>query len=184
MESVGNAPTSACLQGKCIACLPRPQDGKSPWCCPRQAEFWRLGRTGWCATCWKLACRALARCLFGKKSVFAMRFDATAFVLAPLWAKAGAVAGNRTRTCSLARNHSAVKSQPRKLKGPEVSLHFRPTPFQQRTNTSCYLAIPTRGFTAAVSVFRGTPPPKPLKCKVGSNHFGARSGGLWTHHTG
>ena len=36
---------------------------------------------------------------------------------------------------------------------------------QQRTNTSCYLAIPTRGFTAAVSVFRGTPPAKPLKCK-------------------
>ena len=27
-------------------------------------------------------------------------------------------------------------------------------------------SIPTRGFTAAVSVFRGTPPPKPLNCKV------------------
>jgi hypothetical protein len=26
-------------------------------------------------------------------------------------------------------------------------------------------SIPTRGFTAAVSVFRGTPPAKPLKCK-------------------
>jgi hypothetical protein len=26
-------------------------------------------------------------------------------------------------------------------------------------------SIPTRGFTAAVSVFRGTPPPKPFKCK-------------------
>jgi len=25
--------------------------------------------------------------------------------------------------------------------------------------------IPTRGFTAAVSVFMGTPPAKPLKCK-------------------
>src|SRR5262245_55650202 len=24
VESVGNAPTSDCLQGKCIACLPRP----------------------------------------------------------------------------------------------------------------------------------------------------------------
>jgi len=40
-------------------------------------------------------------------------------------------------------------------------------PFQQRTNTSCYLAIPTRGFTAALSVFRGTPPAKPLDCKIG-----------------
>ena len=26
--------------------------------------------------------------------------------------------------------------------------------------------IPTRGFTAALSVFRGTPPPKPLNCKI------------------
>src|SRR5260370_3868345 len=23
--------------------------GKPPWCCPRQAEFWRLCCTGWCA---------------------------------------------------------------------------------------------------------------------------------------
>ena len=28
-------------------------------------------------------------------------------------------------------------------------------------------STPTRGFTAAVSVFRGTPPPKPLNCKFG-----------------
>jgi hypothetical protein len=27
-------------------------------------------------------------------------------------------------------------------------------------------SIPTRGFTAAVSVFRGTPPSKPSKCKI------------------
>jgi hypothetical protein len=27
-------------------------------------------------------------------------------------------------------------------------------------------SIPTRGFTAAVSVFMGTPPPKPLDCKI------------------
>ena len=26
-------------------------------------------------------------------------------------------------------------------------------------------SIPTRGFTAVVSVFRGTPPPKPFRCK-------------------
>ncbi len=29
----------------------------------------------------------------------------------------------------------------------------RPASFQQRTNTSCHLAMPTRGFTAVVSVF-------------------------------
>ena len=34
-------------------------------------------------------------------------------------------------------------------------------------------SIPTRGFTAAVSVFRGTPPPKPLECKSWLNTIGA-----------
>src|ERR1051325_4625228 len=33
-------------------------------------------------------------------------------------------------------------------------------------HTTCYLAIPTRGFTAAVSVFGGTPPQKPLNCSM------------------
>ncbi len=56
VEPAGNAPASTCLQGRCIAFLPRPhfEIGKSPWCCPRQAEFWRLGCTGWCATYGKL----------------------------------------------------------------------------------------------------------------------------------
>jgi len=35
-------------------------------------------------------------------------------------------------------------------------------------------SIPARGFTAAVSVFRGTPPPKPLNCKSVANRLGAR----------
>jgi hypothetical protein len=45
-------------------------------------------------------------------------------------------------------------------------------------------SIPTRGFTAAVSVFRGTPPPKPLKCKSVSNRLGARFRQRWTESTG
>ena len=45
-------------------------------------------------------------------------------------------------------------------------------------------SIPARGFTAAVSVFRGTPPPKPLNCKSVSNRLGARSRSAWAHHTG
>src|SRR5436190_5559913 len=84
----------------------------------------------------------------------------------------------------MAGRHSAVKSQPRKLKGPGMSLHSRPMPFQQRTNTSCYLAIPTRGFTAALSVFRGTPPPKPLDCKIWLNTMGALFCERWEHPTG
>ena len=36
VESVGNAPTSTCLQSRCIACLPRPQNenGRLPPCRP------------------------------------------------------------------------------------------------------------------------------------------------------
>ncbi len=74
----------------------------------------------------------------------------------------------------------AVKSQPRKSKGPGVASAWwpsartsRPMPFQQRTNTSCYLAIPTHGFTVVLSVFRGTPPAKPLDCKIRLKSSGA-----------
>ena len=45
-------------------------------------------------------------------------------------------------------------------------------------------STPTRGFTAAVSVFRGTPPAKPLICKSVSNHLGALIGDLWADPTG
>ena len=41
-------------------------------------------------------------------------------------------------------------------------------------------SIPTRGFTAAVSVFRGTPPPKPLECKFWLNTIGALLCDRWT----
>jgi hypothetical protein len=57
-------------------------------------------------------------------------------------------------------------------------------PFQQRTNTSCYLAIPTHGFTVVLSVFWGTPPAKPLKCKFRPNSSGALFGDRWAEPTG
>src|ERR1039457_476758 len=57
-------------------------------------------------------------------------------------------------------------------------------PFQQRTNTSCYLAIPTHGFTVVLSVFRGTPPAKPLDCKIRPNPSGALGCDLWAEPTG
>ena len=64
-------------------------------------------------------------------------------------------------------------------------MHSWPLPFQQRTNTSCYLLeIPTHGFTVVLSVFRGTPPPKPLNCKSVSNRLGAQFRPAWIHHTG
>jgi len=45
-------------------------------------------------------------------------------------------------------------------------------------------ATPTRGFTAAVSVFMGTPPAKPLICKSVSNHLGALISNRWADPTG
>ena len=45
-------------------------------------------------------------------------------------------------------------------------------------------SIPTRGFKAAVSVFRGTPPPKPLDCKIWLNTIGASLRDRWGHPTG
>jgi hypothetical protein len=57
-------------------------------------------------------------------------------------------------------------------------------PFQQRTNTSCYLAIPTHGFTVVLSVFGGTPPAKPLNCKSVSNRLGARLRSRWAEPIG
>ena len=59
-----------------------------------------------------------------------------------------------------------------------------PGPCHNKEHTSCYLAIPTHGFTVVLSVFWGTPPAKPLNCKSISNRFGARIRSVWAHHTG
>jgi hypothetical protein len=45
-------------------------------------------------------------------------------------------------------------------------------------------SIPARGFTAAVSVFGGTPPPKPLICKLCFAASGASLSRSWAHHVG
>jgi hypothetical protein len=48
VESEGIAPSSTCLRGRCITCLPRPREnGRPPRCCPERTEFWRLGRASW-----------------------------------------------------------------------------------------------------------------------------------------
>ena len=40
----------ACRASALLVCHdPQMEIGKPPWCCPRQAEFWRLGCKGWCA---------------------------------------------------------------------------------------------------------------------------------------
>ena len=172
-----NAHTSTCLQSRCIACLPRPQM-KMAGClraarrCLRTAtsEFWRPNCASWRA--------------------------AQQFFILPSSFSCGAAAGNRTRMVAV-RKHSTwqedilLLNHSREIKraGSCVGLWpfartSRPMPFQQRTNTSCYLAIPTHGFTVVLSVFRGTPPIKPLNCKSVSNHLGARLRSRWADPTG
>jgi len=70
------------------------------------------------------------------------------------------------------------------LKGPEASLLPAHAISTKNKHLLVIYSIPARGFTAAVSVFRGTPPPKPLKCKSVSNHLGARLRSRWAHPTG
>jgi hypothetical protein len=44
-----------------------------------------------------------------------------------------------------------------------VAAAMRPAKSTAGRNTTCGLTTPTRGFTAVVSVFKGTPPIKPIK---------------------
>jgi hypothetical protein len=70
------------------------------------------------------------------------------------------------------------------LKGPEASLLPAHAISTKNKHLLVIYSIPARGFTAAVSVFRGTPPPKPLNCKSVSNHLGARLRPRWADPTG
>ncbi len=78
------------------------------------------------------------------------------------------------------------KSQPRKLKGPgafKLPAHAIST---KNKHLLAIYSIPTRGFTAAVSVFRGTPPAKPLICKfkIRVVRLGDAIFWSWAHPTG
>lgn len=77
----------------------------------------------------------------------------------------------------------AVKSQPRKLKGPEAFALPAHAISTKNKHLLVIYSIPTRGFTAAVSVFRGTPPPKPLECKFWLNTMGALFCDRWADPT-
>jgi hypothetical protein len=69
-------------------------------------------------------------------------------------------------------------------KGRERSPTPGPCHFDKEQTPLGQLALPTRGFTAAVSVFRGTPPTKPFKCKICFALSGALADQRRTHHVG
>jgi hypothetical protein len=68
----------------------------------------------------------------------------------------------------LAGRHSAVKSQPQESKRAGSTFIALPALAISTKNKHllAIYSIPARGFTAAVSVFKGTPPPKPFDCKI------------------
>jgi hypothetical protein len=69
-------------------------------------------------------------------------------------------------------------------KGPEASLLPARAISIKNKHLLVIYSIPARGFTAALSVFGGTPPPKPLNCKSVSNHRGALISNRWADPTG
>ncbi len=184
VESAGNAPTWACLQGKCISCLPRPRNGN--W----QAAL-VLPQASWVLeTLLHELVRGFPECGIRNAECGIVRGSARQVH------SAFRTLHSELKWCGCRELHpdilrggetfSSVKSQPQESKraGSVFGSHSRPAPFQQRTNTSCYLAIPTHGFTVVLSVFGGTPPAKPLKCKIRPNSSGALVGDPWANPTG
>jgi hypothetical protein len=78
------------------------------------------------------------------------------------------------------------RSQPRKVKGPGAFRRPAHTISTKNKHLLAIYSIPTRGFTAAVSVFRGTPPAKPLICKfkIRLVRLGEAVFWSWAHPTG
>lgn len=156
---MGSAPTSTCLQSRCITCLPRPQKliGTPPWCCPRLTEFWRL-----CSANWRSAYDTL------------VRLPGIAPGHAP-WQRAILLL-NHNREIKRAGSCVSLVAVRKDLPARAISI--------KNKHLLVIYSIPTRGFTAAVSVFRGTPPPRPLICKFVSHHLGALISDLWADPTG
>jgi hypothetical protein len=71
-----------------------------------------------------------------------------------------------------------------KLKGPEAFALPARTISTKNKHLLAIYSIPARGFTAAVSVFRGTPPAKPFKCEIRFALPGAAIVCSWAHHAG
>lgn len=84
------------------------------------------------------------------------------------------------RGAILLLNHSRGKSKGRE----HVVRAPGPCHFNKDQTPLGDLAIPTRGFTAVVSVFRGTPPVKPFDCKSGPNPRDVLGGDQRAHPTG
>ena len=215
VESAGNAPAWACLQGRCIACLPRPHV-KSEALNPKSETSSKLevritGGHGLTAPAPRRAVEHAYRFGFrtwdfGIPSNFDFGLRILSWQAASVLPRAGWVLETRLRELArglkvvrlpgiapghapwrgaiLRLNHSRGKSE-----GREPCMHASesapgPRHFNKDQTPLGDLSIPTRGFTAVVSVFRGTPPAKPFDCKSGPNPRDVLGGDRRAHPTG
>ncbi len=127
--------------------------GAPPWCCPKPAGFWRPG----CAS-WRTAQIVPASGLLPSAFLGLVRLPGIPPGRPP-W-----------RGGILRLNHSRWK-----MRGPGTLLAASPARGISTKNKHllAIYSIPTRGFTAVVSVFRGTPPAKPFDCKIRLDSCGA-----------
>jgi len=65
-----------------------------------------------------------------------------------------------------------------------ANIGWRPRLPTKNKHLLAIYSIPARGFTTAVSVFRGTPPTKPFNCKIWSKRSGAGFGDRWADPIG
>jgi hypothetical protein len=66
-----------------------------------------------------------------------------------------------------------------------ATLVTKPEPLQTKNKHRYGWSLRShRSFAVDVSVFRGTPPPKPFKCKIRDRLAGRAHGRSWAHHAG
>ena len=136
------------------------QFGAPPWCCPKPAGFWRPNCASWRA----------ARIAY-HSSFCLLHFG---MVRLP-----GIAPGPSTwQEDILLLNHSREIKRAGSFTLPAHAISTK------NKHLLVIYSIPTRGFTAAVSVFRGTPPPKPLECKFWLNTSGVHFCKRWGHPIG
>ena len=131
--------------------------GKPPWCCPRQAEFWRLCCTSWCAAYWNSGCAESEERMCILRNWCGCRES-----------HPDVLPGKKAFSLL---NHSRMESK----RAGSVLFHTPgPRHFnKEQTPLAIWFQIPTHGFTVVLSVFRGTPPAKPLDCKIRLKSSGA-----------
>ena|SRR5580765_9031815 len=88
---------------------------------------------------------------------------------APVMAESSELPGIAVASINTARQNSSTIHSAFSPRGPAI-------PTKNKHRYGWLLLRSHRSFTVVVSVFRGTPLPKPLDCKIRDNQFGESAG--------